>query len=74
MRAGELAVGFQGVKAFAQRKLRQAGGADVGLHLGRIGQLFAQRLAAFETQIVAYDPYVSAARATQLGIELLPLY
>jgi hypothetical protein len=27
LRAGELAVGFQGVKAFAQRKLRQAGGA-----------------------------------------------
>ncbi|WP_228002958.1 phosphoglycerate dehydrogenase [Nocardia australiensis] len=41
--------------------------------LGRIGQLFAARLAAFETKIVAYDPYVSPARAAQLGIELLPL-
>ncbi|MBN7550843.1 phosphoglycerate dehydrogenase, partial [Mycobacteroides abscessus subsp. abscessus] len=41
--------------------------------LGRIGQLFAQRLAAFGTHIVAYDPYVSAARAAQLGIELLTL-
>lgn len=29
LRAGELAVGFQGVKAFAQRKLRQAGGAGI---------------------------------------------
>ncbi|CAM3753939.1 phosphoglycerate dehydrogenase [Smaragdicoccus niigatensis] len=41
--------------------------------LGRIGQLFAARLAAFETKIIAYDPYVSAARAAQLGIELVSL-
>ncbi|WP_040836919.1 phosphoglycerate dehydrogenase [Nocardia brevicatena] len=41
--------------------------------LGRIGQLFAARLAAFETKVVAYDPYVSPARAAQLGIELLSL-
>ena len=49
-------------------------GKTVGVvGLGRIGQLFAQRLAAFGTHIVAYDPYVSAARAAQLGIELLAL-
>ncbi len=49
-------------------------GKTVGVvGLGRIGQLVAQRLAAFETHIVAYDPYVSAARAAQLGIELLSL-
>lgn len=41
--------------------------------LGRIGQLVAQRLAAFGAHIVAYDPYVSAALAAQLGIELLSL-
>ena len=41
--------------------------------MGRIGQLVAQRLAAFGTDIVAYDPYVSPARAAQLGIELLAL-
>jgi D-3-phosphoglycerate dehydrogenase / 2-oxoglutarate reductase len=41
--------------------------------LGKIGQLFAQRVASFGTTIVAYDPYVSAARAAQLGIELLSL-
>lgn len=41
--------------------------------LGRIGQLVAARLAAFGAHIVAYDPYVSAARAAQLGIELLSL-
>ncbi|GAA4658167.1 MULTISPECIES: phosphoglycerate dehydrogenase [Amycolatopsis] len=41
--------------------------------LGKIGQLFSQRLAAFGTTIIAYDPYVSAARAAQLGIELVSL-
>lgn len=49
-------------------------GKTVGVvGLGRIGQLVAQRLAAFGAHIVAYDPYVSAARAAQLGIELLSL-
>ncbi|WP_134064774.1 phosphoglycerate dehydrogenase [Mycobacteroides salmoniphilum] len=56
---------FNGVEVF---------GKTVGVvGLGRIGQLVAQRLAAFGTHIVAYDPYVSAARAAQLGIELLTL-
>ncbi|WP_347221220.1 ATP-grasp domain-containing protein, partial [Mycolicibacterium poriferae] len=41
--------------------------------LGRIGQLVAARMAAFETSIIAYDPYVSPARAAQLGIELVSL-
>ncbi len=49
-------------------------GKTVGVvGLGRIGQLFAARLAAFETHIIAYDPYVSPARAAQLGIELVTL-
>ncbi|KUI18758.1 3-phosphoglycerate dehydrogenase [Mycobacterium sp. GA-1285] len=49
-------------------------GKTVGVvGLGRIGQLVAQRLAAFGTHIVAYDPYVSAPRAAQLGIELCSL-
>ena len=49
-------------------------GKTVGVvGLGRIGQLVAQRLAAFGTHVVAYDPYVSQARAAQLGIELLAL-
>jgi D-3-phosphoglycerate dehydrogenase / 2-oxoglutarate reductase len=56
---------FNGVEIF---------GKTVGVvGLGRIGQLFAQRLAAFETHVIAYDPYVSAARAAQLGIELVTL-
>jgi D-3-phosphoglycerate dehydrogenase len=49
-------------------------GKTVGVvGLGRIGQLVAQRLAAFGAHIVAYDPYVSPARAAQLGIEVLSL-
>ncbi|KUI28131.1 3-phosphoglycerate dehydrogenase [Mycobacterium sp. IS-1496] len=49
-------------------------GKTVGVvGLGRIGQLVAARLAAFGTHVVAYDPYVSHARAAQLGIELLAL-
>jgi D-3-phosphoglycerate dehydrogenase len=49
-------------------------GKTVGIvGLGRIGQLVAQRIEAFGTHVVAYDPYVSPARAAQLGIELLPL-
>ncbi|WP_072807277.1 phosphoglycerate dehydrogenase [Rhodococcoides yunnanense] len=56
---------FNGVEIF---------GKTVGVvGLGRIGQLFAARLAAFETHVIAYDPYVSAARAAQLGIELVSL-
>lgn len=38
---------------------------------GHIGQLFAQRLAAFETELIAYDPYANPARAAQLGVELV---
>jgi D-3-phosphoglycerate dehydrogenase len=49
-------------------------GKTVGVvGLGKIGQLFAQRLAAFGTELIAYDPYVSPARAGQLGIELVSL-
>ncbi|MDQ0743705.1 D-3-phosphoglycerate dehydrogenase [Clavibacter sp. B3I6] len=41
--------------------------------LGRIGTLVAQRLAGFGATLVAYDPYVTPARAQQLGVQLLPL-
>ena len=56
---------FNGVELF---------GKTVGVvGLGRIGQLFAQRVAAFATHVIAYAPYVSAARDAQLGIELVTL-
>src|SRR3954469_10330392 len=49
-------------------------GKTVGVvGLGRIGVLFAQRMAAFGTRLVAYDPYVQPARAAQLGVRLVGL-
>ena len=41
--------------------------------LGRIGVLVAQRMSAFGMKIVAYDPYIQAARAAQMGVKLLTL-
>jgi D-3-phosphoglycerate dehydrogenase len=43
------------------------------LGLGRIGGLVAERLAAFRMRVIAYDPYVPAARAAQLGVRLVGL-
>ena len=43
------------------------------LGLGKIGVLVAQRLAAFGMTVIAYDPYVAAARAAQLGVRLVGL-
>jgi D-3-phosphoglycerate dehydrogenase len=49
-------------------------GKTVGVvGLGRIGVLFAQRIAAFGTRLIAYDPYVQPARAAQLGVRLVGL-
>jgi D-3-phosphoglycerate dehydrogenase len=49
-------------------------GKTVGvIGLGRIGVLFAQRMAAFGTRLVAYDPYLQPARAAQLGVRLVGL-
>ncbi len=41
--------------------------------LGRVGALVAQRALAFGMQLVAFDPYVSAERARQMGVELMTL-
>jgi D-3-phosphoglycerate dehydrogenase len=41
--------------------------------LGRIGVLVAQRMSAFGVRLLAYDPYVPAARAAQIGVRLVPL-
>jgi D-3-phosphoglycerate dehydrogenase len=41
--------------------------------LGRIGVLVAQRLSAFGMRVLAYDPYVQAGRAAQMGVRLVPL-
>jgi len=41
--------------------------------LGRIGALITTRLQAFGMNVVAYDPYVTSARAQQMGVQLLSL-
>ena len=38
--------------------------------LGRIGTLVAQRLAGFGARLIGFDPYVTPARAEQIGVEL----
>ena len=50
-----------------------AGKAVGVIGLGRVGVLFAQRMAAFGTRLLAYDPYVQPARAAQLGVRLVGL-
>lgn len=40
--------------------------------LGRVGALVAQRASAFGMRLIAYDPYIAASRATNMGIDLLP--
>ncbi len=39
--------------------------------LGRIGQEVAKRALAFEMRVIGYDPFLSAERASELGIELV---
>ena len=52
----------------------EVGDKTVGVvGLGRIGVLFAQRMSAFGTRLIAYDPYLSAARAAQIGVRLVSL-
>jgi len=41
--------------------------------LGRIGVLVAQRLSAFGVRLIAYDPYVQPARASQIGVRMVTL-
>ncbi|PRY69108.1 D-3-phosphoglycerate dehydrogenase [Glaciihabitans tibetensis] len=41
--------------------------------LGRIGALITARLQAFGMNVIAYDPYVTSARAQQLGVTQVTL-
>ncbi len=41
--------------------------------LGRIGKLVADRARGFAMRVIAYDPFVSAERARQMGVELVTL-
>ncbi|MHB9033647.1 MAG: C-terminal binding protein [Anaerolineae bacterium] len=49
-------------------------GATVGIiGLGRIGSAFARRLAGWEPNLVAYDPYISQDYANQYHVQLVSL-
>jgi D-3-phosphoglycerate dehydrogenase / 2-oxoglutarate reductase len=49
-------------------------GETVGIvGLGNIGSAFARRVAAFETKVIACDPYVDAAHFARLGVERVSL-
>src|SRR6266702_1351106 len=49
-------------------------GETVGIvGLGNIGSAFARRVAAFETKVIACDPYVSDAHFATLGVERVSL-
>ena len=41
--------------------------------LGRIGTLVAQRLSGFGVTLIGFDPYVTQARAEQIGVELVDM-
>src|SRR5689334_4914882 len=43
------------------------------LGLGRIGSEVAKRAQAFRMRVVAYDPFLRADKAMQMGVEALPL-
>src|SRR5436853_7617809 len=47
----------------------QLAGKTIGIiGLGRIGREVARRVAAFDTKVIGYDPFLSADRAAQLGL------
>ena len=76
--ARNIAPANQALKAGAWKRSKYGGvellDKKVGVvGFGRIGQLVAERLKGFGMEILAYDPYVSAQRAGQLGAQLVSL-
>lgn len=48
--------------------------STVGLvSLGLIGRLVLEKLRTLESKVIVYDPYITSAQATELGIELVSL-
>ena len=65
------------LKAGAWERSRWEGvelaGKTIGLvGLGRVGGLVAQRAAGFGMRVIAFDPYVSAERAKEMGVDAMP--
>jgi D-3-phosphoglycerate dehydrogenase len=58
-------------KSFSGVELRGKTLGVVGF--GRIGRAVAKRALAFETTVIAYDPYIPADVAADLGVELVDL-
>ncbi len=59
---------------FPKSEAKGAFDATVGLiSLGMIGRLVCQRLAPFDLNAIAYDPFVSTEDAAWLGVELVSL-
>ncbi|AIY89624.1 phosphoglycerate dehydrogenase [Geoglobus acetivorans] len=58
-------------KKFVGKELR---GKTIGIiGLGRIGYEVAKRARAFEMNVIAYDPYISEARAREVGVRVVDL-
>jgi D-3-phosphoglycerate dehydrogenase / 2-oxoglutarate reductase len=48
-------------------------GKTIGLiGLGRVGSIVAAHASGFGMRVIAYDPYVSAERAKEMGVETMP--
>lgn len=51
----------------------QLAGKTLGIvGLGRIGREVARRAAAFDMKIIGFDPFLTAERAAQMGVEAMP--
>jgi phosphoglycerate dehydrogenase-like enzyme len=64
------------VRNFRQARLPVAGtyGSTVGIvSLGAIGRMVAERLRAFDIQVIAYDPFTTPEQAQALHVELVSL-
>lgn len=52
----------------------QLGGKTLGVvGLGRVGLAVAKRAQGFDMQVIGFDPFLSVERASELGIESVPL-
>lgn len=67
----KLKAGEWNKKAFLGVELRNKTLGIIGL--GRIGSAVAKRAMAMEMRILAYDPYISAENAANMGLELTTL-